>query len=203
MTESGAGSERRRHPRAKKRFQVRFGPGDLAHSGYTQDVSESGLYLQASIIYPPNTILVLQIEYAEGPVTVRGVVRWSKDLPPAFKRSLRCGMGVEFVEGVPKRPEAASAAAIPAPKSRPAPPRTGVPPEAGDQELGSGSTRRRQVSTMAGNTFEVLQTEYRGAWYIRIFQLPKTDGSSEAAFRGAFWNREAAEAAVKGFLKDR
>lgn len=213
MAERDSGRERRRHRRHRKRLQVRFGPGDLAHNGYSQDVSEGGIYLQAGIVYPPGTVLLLLIEYPEGAVTVRGVVRWSKDLPPAFKRSLRGGMGVEFVEPAAQRAAAKTAGALPAesaatrPARSPTPPapapRRGAPPEVGDAELQRGTSRRRQVSTIGGNTFEVIETEIRGAWYIRIYQLPRTDGSAEAVFRQGFWSREAADAAVRGFLQER
>lgn len=201
MTDRRTGRERRKHAREKQRFKVQFGPGDLAHSGYSVDISEGGLYLQAGFIYPPGTVLVLQIDLPEGPWTTRGVVRWSKDLPPAFKRSLRCGMGLEFLAGTTGR-SATPGAPTPLRPPKPAAP-ISPPPEVGEAELGSGSTRRRQISTLAGNTFEVRQTDYRGACYVRIFQLPLTDGSSEAVFRGAFWSLEAAEAAVREFLKGR
>jgi len=201
MTDPGRGRERRRHSRRKKQLQVRFGPGDLAHSGYAQDISAGGIYLQAGIIYPPGTVLALQIEYPDGTVGTRGVVRWSRDLPPVFKRTLRCGMGVEFLEvSREERPSEPAQAVKPTP-----PPRTGrgTPPEVRDQELVRLPTRRRQVSTLSGSTFEVLETDYRGAVYVRVFHLPLTDGSHEAAFRDAFWTREAAAAAVKAFLKGR
>ncbi len=201
MTDRRAGRDRRRHEREKKRFKVQFGPGDLAHSGYSVDLSESGLYLQAGFIYPPGTVLVLQIDFPEGPWTTRGIVRWSKDLPPAFKRSLRGGMGLEFLTGATGRSATPAAPAPDRPPRHAAP--IAPPPEVGETELGSGSTRRRQISTMAGNTFEVRQTDYRGACYVRIFQLPLTDGSSEAVYRGAFWSPDEANAAVKEFLKGR
>ena len=201
MTGSGEGKDRRRHSRHRKRLQVRFGPGDLAHAGYTQDVSESGIYLQAGIIYPPNTVLVLQIEYPDGALTVRGVVRWARDLPPAFKRSLRGGMGLEFVDAAGAARVGGASRQQDPPPARPR--KKGVPPEATDFELDARPTRRRQVSTMAGNTFEVRETERGGAIYVRIFQLPLTDGSHEAAFREAFWTREEADTAVRAFLKSR
>ena len=192
-------SERRRHPRVRKRFVVRFGHGDLAHSGYTQDISDSGVYLQANVIYPPHTILVLQIDYPEKTVSARGVVRWSKDLPPAFRRSLRGGMGVEFITpGNHPSTKPASASVRPATARG-----SSVPPSpASETELERGATRRRQVSTMAGNTYEVLQTEYRGAFYVRMFQLPRTEGSGDALLNKAFWTREEAERAVKDFLRE-
>jgi PilZ domain-containing protein len=197
------GAERRRQARLRKRYSVRFGPGDLAHSGHTQDVSESGLYLLSNIIYPPNTVLVLQVEYPEKTVTLRGIVRWSKDLPPVFRRNLRGGMGVEFIaaggKGISAKARQAATASpgIVSERSGSEPPQ-----DVEEKHLGGGSTRRRQVSTAAGNTFEVLQTEYRGAVYVRVYQLPRTDGSAEAIFRQGFWKKEEAEAAVKAFLKD-
>ena len=75
---SEKGSERRRHRRIRKRYTVRFGVGDFAHTGYTQDISESGLYLMANATFVPGTILQVQIEYPEKTITVRGVVRWAK-----------------------------------------------------------------------------------------------------------------------------
>ena len=192
--------ERRRHARKKKHLQVRFGPGDPSHSGYAHDISVSGIYLQARTIFPPGTVLALQIEYPDGTVNVRGVVRWSRDLSPVFKRTLRCGMGVEFLE-ISREGKGVE----PARSAKPAPPPRAsgdTPPEVRDQELERFPTRRRQVSTLSGSTFEVIETDYRGAVYVRIFHLPLTDGSHEAAFRDAFWTREAAAAAVKAFLKE-
>ncbi len=192
--------ERRRHSRMKKRLQVRFGPGDLAHAGHAQDISSGGVYLQAGIVYPPGTVLVLQIDYPEETVGVRGVVRWSRDVPPVFKRTHRCGMGVEFLEIIqPAKAEQAREPAQPAPASGAG--RT-TPPEVSDKDLNRLPTRQRQVGTLSGGTFEVRETDYRGAVYVRMYHLPLTDGSHEAVFRGAFWTREAADAAVKAFLKD-
>ena len=195
-------AERRRHARLRKRLAVRFGPGDLAHSGYTQDVSASGMYLLANMTYPPNTVLVLQVEYPEKTLTLRGIVRWSKDLPPAFRRNMRGGMGVEFTTPGAKEAAARTSKTDAGPTAIDSARSSGPPPEVEEKHLGGGATRRRQVSTAAGNTFEVLQTEYRGAFYVRVFQLPRTDGSAEAIFRQGFWKKDEAEAAVKAFLRE-
>ena len=201
MSDPERGRERRRHTRVKMRLQVRFGPGDLTHSGYSQDISSSGLYLQAGVIYPPGTVLLLEIEYPDGAITKRGVIRWSRDLPPAFKRNLRCGMGVEFLDTA--RAEKGTEAARGAEQAPPPRMRKNPPADMSDEDLQHWPTRRRQVSTLSGNTFEVHETEHRGAIYVRIFQLPLTDGSHEAAFREAFWTQEEANAAVRAFLKER
>lgn len=196
------GADRRRHPRVKKRLTVRFGLGDLAHTGYSQDVSESGLYLQANMTFPPRTVLQLQIDYPEKTLTLRGIVRWSKELPPAFKRNLKGGMGVEFTAAGDTR-AAVKPAESPSGAAPSHPASTGSPVEASEKELGGGTTKHRQVSTHGGRTFEVLQTEFRGAIYVRIYPLPRTDGSAEALFSQAFWKREEAEAAIRAFLRER
>lgn len=202
---SGSGgrpADRRRHPRERRRLMVRFGVGDLAHVGHTQDVSEGGLYLKAQIVFPPGTVMVLHLETAEGVEVRKGIVRWSKEPPPAFRRSMPCGMGVELLADA-SRTSAPSAPRPPGPPAeRSASSRQGTPPEKSDSELGGGATHRRQVSTLSGNTYEILLTEYRGAWYVRAYQLPRTDGSAEAVFRVAFWTREEADRAVRGFLKE-
>jgi len=201
---SVGGRERRRHIREKKRLQVRFGPGDLAHAGQTQDISESSLCLQAAMTYPPKTILVLQIEYPEGAMTVHGIVRWSRDLPPAFRQKLRGIMGVEFIDDSrPGRPSEAAGKTEPAPPIRPVKQRRGAPADAADTDLVRYPARRRQLSTRLGNTFEVREIRHGGATHVRIFQLPLTDGSHEAVFREAFWTQEEADEAIKAFLKDR
>jgi PilZ domain len=219
VSETAKIRERRRNPRENRKLQVRFGPGDMAHTGTTRDFSERGLCLQAGTTYPPNTILIMKVDYPDGAATFRGVVRWSRDapvasrhrpggspLPASLRKSAQGGMGIEFLESL--RGAAEPEPARPAEPPRPAPtppvrPRRGVPPEVTERDLEKAPTRRRQISTMAGNTFEVYEAEHRGALYVRIVQLPLTDGSQGAAFQEAFWTREEADAAVKAFLKSR
>jgi len=194
------GAERRRHPRDRKRLTVRFGVGDFAHAGYSQDISESGLYLVATAIFSPGTVLQVQIDYPDGTRSMRGVVRWAKDLPPAFRRNLRGGMGIEFAASGAARAGARTSGASAGEAKRSGVARA-LPPEMSEQVLRNGDTKRRQVSTRGGSTYEVLQTAHRGGIYVRIYQLPRSDSSEEARFRQAFWKEDDAEAAVKAFLK--
>jgi len=183
------------------RLRVRFGSGELDQTGYSQDISARGLSLQAEVRYNPGTVLLLEIDYPDGALTKRGIIRWSREIPLSFRRNLRCGMGVEFLETA-RAERGSEAAQAPAPSAPPRQ-RKGAPPDVSDEDLARWPARRRQVSTLSGNTFEVHETDHRGALYVRIFQLPLTDGSHEAAFREAFWTREEANAAVKAFLKER
>lgn len=199
MTRPEQGRERRHQARTRMRLRVRFGTGDLDQMGYSQDISTRGLSLQAELRYTPGTVLLLEIDYPDGALTKRGIIRWSRETMGTFRQNLRCGMGIEFLETA-RAERGSEAAQAPAPPPRR---RKGAPPDMSDEDLARWPTRRRQVSTLSGNTFEVQETDHRGAIYVRIFQLPLTDGSHEAAFREAFWTREEAEAALRAFLKER
>jgi hypothetical protein len=155
----------------------------------------------------------MKVDLPDGAATFRGIVRWSRDpalaarqspggriVPAVMRKGLLGGMGVEFLETLRATVSEPAPSADPPPPVRP---KRGVPPEASEQDLRRAPTRRRQISTLAGNTFEVHETEYRGALYVRLVQLPLTDGSHQSAFEEAFWTREEADAAVKAFLKSR
>jgi len=88
--------ERRKLGRKRRRVEVRYGEGRGTHLGYTTDLGEKGLFLQGNYLFPPTTVLTLEIEQPEGARIARGVVRWVKEVPPAFRRSLRGGMGIEL-----------------------------------------------------------------------------------------------------------
>ena len=90
--------ERRGRERDRRRIAVRYGVEETAlHLGYTSDLGEKGLFLQGNNLYPPDTILTLVLDCPEGKRSTRGVVRWVKEVPQAFRRSLRGGMGIELL----------------------------------------------------------------------------------------------------------
>ena len=97
MALTSAERERRGRDRSRRRIPVRYGPDSGCHLGYTSDLGEKGLFLQGNTLYPPNTILHLTMEVPEGVRGLRGIVRWVKEVPQAFRRNLRGGMGVELL----------------------------------------------------------------------------------------------------------
>jgi len=96
MATRPAQAERRRVDRSRRRVSVRYGDEKAQFLGYTQEMGEKGLFLQGNQLYTPGTVLSLEIETPEGAKSARGVVRWVKEVPPAFRRSMRGGMGIEL-----------------------------------------------------------------------------------------------------------
>ncbi len=91
--------ERRQLDRSRKRVPVRYGREKTEYLGYTTDLGEKGLFLQGNQLFPPGTELELDISLPDRAVAARGVVRWVKEVPPAFRRNLRGGMGIELLAG--------------------------------------------------------------------------------------------------------
>jgi PilZ domain len=78
---------------------VRYGPEKPQYLGYTTDLGRKGLFLQGNQLFPPGAVLELEVMREDGTPSIRGVVRWVKEVPPAFRRSLRGGMGIELIAG--------------------------------------------------------------------------------------------------------
>ena len=97
MGARSAAAERRKMDRSRRRVSVRYGDEQARFLGYTQEMGDKGLFLQGNQIYPPGTVLNLDIEMADGTKSARGIVRWVKEVPPAFRRSMRGGMGIELL----------------------------------------------------------------------------------------------------------
>jgi len=92
-----AAAERRKINRDRRRISVRYGNETARFLGYTQEMGDKGLFLQGNQLFPPGTVLHLDMELPEGPKSARGIVRWVKEVPPAFRRSMRGGMGIELL----------------------------------------------------------------------------------------------------------
>jgi hypothetical protein len=92
-----AAADRRKMDRNRRRVSVRYGDEQARFLGYTQEMGDKGLFLQGNQIYPPGTVLNLDLEMPEGTRSARGIVRWVKEVPPAFRRSMHGGMGIELL----------------------------------------------------------------------------------------------------------
>src|SRR5262245_63857991 len=89
--------DRRTIERNRKRIGVRYGTSRPEFLGYTCDFGKNGLFLQGNNLFPPGTVLVLDLDLPEGPRSVRGTIRWVKEVPPAFRRRMRGAIRIEIV----------------------------------------------------------------------------------------------------------
>lgn len=89
--------DRRLIDRARRRIGVRYGAGKPEFLGFTSDFADTGLFLQGNNLFAPGTVLTLEVDLPGGRRMIRGTVRWVKEVPPAFRRSMRGGMGIETI----------------------------------------------------------------------------------------------------------
>ena len=63
-------------------------------------MSETGLFVKTSRVYPPDTRLVIELFLPDKRVlSLHGRVMWAKRVPPQLVRLLRkAGMGVELID---------------------------------------------------------------------------------------------------------
>jgi hypothetical protein len=66
--------------------------------GYSGNVSANGMMIRAPRVFPPGTILDIELRFARGRVALRGRVKWAREGPMAWVQMGRVGMGVEFID---------------------------------------------------------------------------------------------------------
>lgn len=89
--------EKRKFKRVTKRIKVTIPACNRRYTTYAGDISETGIFLRTSRVFPPGTILTLELQLPLGEILVlRGKVKWEFMIPHlGFKRN---GMGIEFID---------------------------------------------------------------------------------------------------------
>ena len=91
-------SDKRHIKRHRKRLQIKYGVEEASRLGYTDDLSDTGLFIQAAIIQRPNTVLKLELTTPAGEVVaLTGRVMWAKRIHPSLVRRLKGGMGIRLM----------------------------------------------------------------------------------------------------------
>ncbi len=83
--------------RLRKRVEVRFGVGDPQFVGFTGNLSTAGMMLRTTRVYPPGTVLTLELAYAEKRFRLDAAVIWARSGSVQWLHSGRIGMGLLFV----------------------------------------------------------------------------------------------------------
>ncbi|PLY04160.1 MAG: pilus assembly protein PilZ [Desulfuromonas sp.] len=90
--------ERRDLKRYRKRLQLRYGPDGPSRIGFTEDLSDTGIFLRSTIVHNPNTVLQVCMNVAgQQDVIFRGRVMWARRVPANLMNKVKGGMGVHIL----------------------------------------------------------------------------------------------------------
>lgn len=90
-------AEKRVEKRHRKRMPLRFGTDGQLRLAFTEDISSDGLFIITPNVFPPRTQILVELNIpGHDPVSLVGIVRWAKKLPPAFMNKIKGGMGVRI-----------------------------------------------------------------------------------------------------------
>lgn len=96
-------AEKRDNYRHRKRIAVRFGLESPNASGYTEDLSNDGIFIKSALVHGPGREVEVELKLDNQQlVRLIAKVQWAKRVPPALLRTCKGGMGlgiIRFVEG--------------------------------------------------------------------------------------------------------
>ncbi len=91
----------RRPPKAtrlRRRFEVRYGVQKSDCTGYSGNISRSGIMIRTTRVFAPGTILTLELRLPDRTLVVRGQVRWAREGSVMLLSTGRVGMGIKFID---------------------------------------------------------------------------------------------------------
>lgn len=84
--------------RARKRLMCRYGVEKPDRTGFTMNLSETGVFIKTNNVFKPGTTLQVELPFPEATFVMWGRVIWAKKVPPQLAHILECGMGVCFID---------------------------------------------------------------------------------------------------------
>lgn len=93
--------ERRNHERVSLEVEVSMTSENNFYTGFTQDISEGGVFVASHETLPLGTELSFALKLGKGVVHCKGVVRWIREAGP-YLQGVPPGMGVMFEDLAPK-----------------------------------------------------------------------------------------------------
>src|SRR5262245_28949433 len=90
-------AERRGFVRKKRRFLVEFQVQGSSYTGFTYDVSPSGIFVRSARLPKPGSLMTASLHVSEGRrIAVRGRVMRSYRVPPALARVVPSGFSMQL-----------------------------------------------------------------------------------------------------------
>lgn len=99
-----------RQDRARRRLALRFRPlgtKDQPRPGFTEDLSPTGVFIQTTTPYGAGTLLEIEFDGKDGPMSLKGKVIWAKRAPVSLAQNKRSGMGIKLLSLPPELREMA------------------------------------------------------------------------------------------------
>jgi Tfp pilus assembly protein PilZ len=95
-------AEKRIIKRVRRRLSLRFGHDKPVRMAFTEDVTDDGIFIKTTNLYKPGTQVTIELILPdEVKVTLIGMVRWSKKVPPNMIHLVRkAGLGVKILHFV-------------------------------------------------------------------------------------------------------
>jgi Tfp pilus assembly protein PilZ len=95
-------AEKRNLQRVRRRLTLRFGTDAPVRVAFTGDITDRGLFIKTTNLYAPGTKVIIELILPdERRVTINGMVRWSKKVPPTMIHLVnKAGLGIKFLDFV-------------------------------------------------------------------------------------------------------
>jgi Tfp pilus assembly protein PilZ len=90
--------DKRDSARRPRRIMVRFGTRMADKTGFTKNISETGLFIQTNSVAKPGSTIQVNLQFPDLEFTMWARVRWAKKAPPQLAGLMGAGMGVQFIE---------------------------------------------------------------------------------------------------------
>ena len=90
--------EKRDSNRTRKRVMVKYGTEKTDRTGFTKNLSETGLFIGTNNVFKPGTTIQVELQFPERTFNMWARVVWAKKVPTQLAHVLECGMGVCFVD---------------------------------------------------------------------------------------------------------
>jgi hypothetical protein len=93
-------AEKRGIRRLKKRLSLKFGTDSPTRVAFTEDLSQSGLFIKTVSPLPPGTRVIIELTMPEGEkVMIEGMSRWRKSAPAQVIHLVnKKGMGIRILK---------------------------------------------------------------------------------------------------------
>ena len=91
-------ADKREDNRRRRRFQLRYGLEKPDKLGFTEDISDTGIFIRSPQVLQPGKIVFVELKLSDGAlILIKGRVMWAKRVPQNLMNKVKGGMGVRIL----------------------------------------------------------------------------------------------------------